>query len=43
MDNKVLAMATLGMSALGYLVGSSGYSLYMKKALEKAQQQAKKE
>jgi hypothetical protein len=35
-------MTTLGMSALGYLVGSSGYVLYMKKALEKAQKEAKK-
>jgi len=41
MDNKVLAMTTLGMGALGYLVGSSGYTLYMKKALEKAKQEAK--
>ncbi len=35
MDNKVLAMTTLGMGALGYLVGSSGYVLYINKKSEK--------
>jgi hypothetical protein len=35
MDNKILAMTTLGMGALGYLVGSSGYVLYINKKSEK--------
>jgi len=35
MDNKILSMTTLGMGALGYLVGSSGYVLYINKKSEK--------
>lgn len=41
MDNKILTMSTIGMGALGYLVGSSGYVLIQKRGLEKAQAEAK--
>lgn len=41
MDNKILTMSTIGMGALGYLVGSSGYVFIQKQLLEKAQREAK--
>jgi hypothetical protein len=41
MDNKILAMSTLGMGALGYLVGSTGTTLISKWSLQKAIEEAK--
>lgn len=41
MDNKILTMSTLGMGALGYLVGSTGTTLISKWSLQKAIEKAK--